>query len=141
MTQYYLPTDSVASNNSLNFIEEMKFFSVVHKGTFMDPTIITPHETLIFSTIGGARAQGRTDCGKLAIGYKADLIVLDINKPNMFPIHNLVNNIVYSSSGSDVCMTMVDGQILYENGEYLTIDIEKTIAEATRATSELLKRL
>ncbi len=134
-------TDSVASNNSLNMMEEMKFFAVANKGKQYDPTLITPIETLKAATIAGAKAQGREDCGKLAIGFKADLIVLDLTKPNMHPIHNLANNIVYSASGSDVLLTMVDGKVVYHNGEYLSIDIEKAIYQAEKATKRILGEL
>lgn len=134
-------TDSVASNNSLNMMEEMKFFAVANKGKQFDPTLITPAETLNAATFAGAKAQGREDCGKLARGFKADLIVVDLSNPNMHPIHNLANNIVYSASGSDILLTMVDGRILYKNGEYLTIDIEKTIYEAEKMTKRILGEL
>ena len=134
-------TDSVASNNSLNIIEEMKFFAVANKGKQYDPTLITPVDTLRAATFAGAKGQGRDDCGKLALGMKADLIVLDLSKPNMHPVHNMSNNIVYSASGSDVLLTMVDGQVLYKNGEYLTIDIEKVIFEAEKATNRILGEL
>ncbi len=134
-------TDSVASNNSLNMIEEMKFFAVANKGKQFDPTLITPEETLNAATAAGARSQGRDDCGKLAVGFKADLVVIDITKPNMHPIHNMSNNIVYSASGSDVLLTMVDGKILYIDGEYTTIDIEKTVYEAEEATKGIVGEL
>jgi 5-methylthioadenosine/S-adenosylhomocysteine deaminase len=134
-------TDSVASNNSLNMIEEMKVFAIANKGKQYDPTLITPAETLKAATYAGAKGQGRDDCGKLAVGFKADLIVMDLSKPNMRPVHDLANNIVYSASGSDVLLTMVDGKVLYQNGEYLTIDIEKTIFEAEKATNRILGEL
>lgn len=134
-------TDSVASNNSLNFIEEMKFFAVASKGKFYDPTAVTPVETLKAATVNGAKSQGRDDCGLLKEGYKADLIVIDIAGPHMYPVHDLINNLVYSASGSDVVMTMADGKVLYENGEYKTIDIEKTLFEADRWTKNILKQL
>lgn len=134
-------TDSVASNNSLNYIEEIKFFTVANKGKQYDPTLITPTQALYAATSAGAQGQGRLDCGKLKVGYKADLIVIDTNKPNMQPVHNLANNIVYSASGSDVLLTMVDGKVLYDNGEYLTIDIEKSIYEAQKTTNRILGEL
>ena len=70
-----------------------------------------------------------------------DLVVLDISGPNMHPVHDLTNNIVYSASGSDVVMTICDGRVLYENGEYKTIDIEKTLFEAGRMTKSILAQL
>ncbi len=134
-------TDSVASNNSLNFIEEMKFFAVASKGKFYDPTAVTPADTLRAATLAGAKSQGREDCGLLKEGYKADLVVIDISGPHMYPVHDLINNLVYSASGSDVVMTVVDGKVLYESGEYKTIDIEKTLFEADRVTKNILKQL
>jgi len=134
-------TDSVASNNSLNMIEEMKVFALVNKGKQYDPTLITPVEALKAATYAGAKAQGREDCGKLAVGYKADLIVLDLSQPHMHPVHNLANNVVYSASGSDVLLTMVDGKVLYRDGEFLTIDIEKTVYEAEKAVKRVLGKL
>lgn len=134
-------TDSVASNNSLDFMEEMKVMSIgckVHTG---DPTAVTPQQTLRAATYGGAKAQGRKDSGKLKVGFKADLIVVDISQANMHPVHNIINNLVYSGSGKDVIMTMVDGKVLYDNGEYTTIDFEKTVYETKRATEKIIERL
>ena len=81
------------------------------------------------------------DSGSLKEGYKADVIMLDISGANMHPVHSLINNLVYSSSGSDVVMTLVDGKVLWEKGEYITIDIEKTIYQVEKATENILERL
>jgi len=134
-------TDSVASNNSLNFIEEMKVMAIGNKAASKDPTAVTPQEVIRAATYGGARAQGRGDCGLMRAGYRADLIVIDISQPNMHPVHNLINNIVYSSSGSDVRMTMIDGKVVYEDGIYCTINLEETTAQAEKATEQILERL
>lgn len=134
-------TDSVASNNSLNFIEEMKVFAISSKQKYEDPTAVTPEETLLAATLSGALSQGRKDSGSLKVGYKADLIVLDIDQPHMVPVYHLANNLVYSASGSDIVLTMVDGRILWQDGEYKTIDIEKTMAEAQNAAFRILKQL
>lgn len=134
-------TDSVASNNSLDFMEEMKVMTIGCKAKTGDPTAITPTDALRAATAGGAKAQGRSDSGVLKEGSKADLIVVDISQPNMHPVHNLINNIVYSCSGKDVVMTMADGKVLYDNGEYTTIDIEKAVFEAQHATEKILERL
>lgn len=134
-------TDSVASNNSLNFIEEIKTLALIGKIKAGDPTVITPEEALLAATKGGAASQGRKDCGALKTGNKADLIVLDTDVPHMHPIHNMVNNVVYSASGSDVILTMVDGKVLYKDGEYVTIDTEKAIFETEKATKGILSQL
>lgn len=134
-------TDSVASNNSLNFIEEMKTLALIGKVKAEDPTVITPKEVIMAATRNGALAQGRMDCGVLKEGFKADLIVLDTTLPHMHPVHNMINNVVYSASGSDVVLTMVDGKVLYKDGEYVTIDVEKAVAETEKATKTILGQL
>ena len=134
-------TDSVASNNSLNFIEEMKFFALLNKVNHSDPTLITPRQTLYAATRAGAVSQGRDDCGLLKQGNRADLIVLDVSVPHMKPVHDLVTNLVYSASGSDVVMTMCDGMVLYRDGVYPTVDIEKVVAETENACRKILQVL
>ncbi|MEG1930177.1 MAG: amidohydrolase [Anaerovorax sp.] len=134
-------TDSVASNNSLNFLEEMKVFAIAGKTRNNNPTLVTPIETLRAATIGGAKSQGRKNCGKLAVGCKADLIVMNLMSPNMQPIHDLANNVVYSANGSDVILTMVDGKVLYEDGAYKTIDVEKAIYHVNQETDRILGEL
>jgi len=134
-------TDSTASNNSLNFIEEMKLFAIAPKAHFYDPKLISPEDTLRAATLGGALGQGRMDCGVMKEGAKADLIVLDLSAVHMHPVHDLRNNVVYSASGSDVVLTMVDGRVLYDDGEYTTIDVEKVIFEAEKATEKILSQL
>jgi 5-methylthioadenosine/S-adenosylhomocysteine deaminase len=134
-------TDSVASNNSLNFLEEMKVFALASKMQFNDPTKVTPKETLFAATRAGALAQGRKDTGLLEEGYLADLVVLDISGVHMKPIHNLLNNLVYSSSGSDVVLTMVDGKVLYREGTFPTIDMEKVVYETEKSVTRILSEI
>ena len=134
-------TDSVCSNNSLNFLEEIKAMALISKVRADDPTVITPKQAMYAATRAGALAQGRMDTGLLKQGYKADLIVMRTDVPNMHPVHNMLNNIVYSASGSDIVMTMVDGKVLYRDGEYLTIDIAQAIEQTEKATKDVLSRL
>ncbi len=92
-------------------------------------------------TFNGASAQGRTNSGIIKEGFAADLVILDLDTPNMQPIYDLATNIVYSANQSNVYLTMVDGQILYRDGEYTTIDLEKVIFEVNRIKSEKLALL
>ena len=134
-------TDSVASNNSINFIEEMKFFALLQKGIYKDPTLITPDQTIYAATLAGAKAQGRMDAGRIKIGNRADLIVVDLSAPHMQPVHHLKNNLIYSASGSDVLMTMCDGKIVYKEGEFPTIDVERAIYETNQSKNQILQQL
>jgi len=136
-----LGTDSVCSNNNLDFIEEMKFMACAAKIRDLDPTAVRPKEVIYAATGAGAKSQGREDCGTLSVGNKADVIVFDLDKPHMYPVHDILTNIVYSASGSDIIMTMVDGKVLYKDGEYKTIDVEKTIYEAEKSKARILAEL
>ncbi len=136
-----LGTDSAASNNNLNLFEEMKGFCTVYNAAYDDVLTIKPIHALKAATAGGFAAQGRNDCGKICVGARADFIVLDLQKPWMQPCHHLQNNLVYSTQGSDVVLTVVDGKVLYEEGEYTTIDIEKVIYNANKSTQKIINQL
>lgn len=134
-------TDSVASNNSLNFFEEMKMFALLSKMKYERPEVITPEEVLRSATVNCAIAQGRKDCGLLKEGYRADLIMINTDTPNMHPVHDIMSNLVYSADSGDILMTVADGKILYENGEYKTVDIEKVCYNVEKLTGEILKKV
>lgn len=134
-------TDSVASNNNLNMIEEMRFFNLLQKGVTYNPTVITPEQTLYAATRAGALAQQREDCGFVKEGFKADLTVLDIDNVYMKPVYNLLNNLVYAASGNDVVLTMVDGKVLYRDGSYPTLDIERISYECEKSRQRILGAL
>ena len=68
--------------------------------------------------VGGAQAMGLSDCDVLAPGKQADLIVIDLQRPNMQPVHNAARNLVYSGSKENVRLTMIAGRVLYENGAF-----------------------
>jgi len=130
-------TDGVASNNNLNMFEEMKFASLLQKGTNLDPTSLTDSQLMDIVTINGAKALGRPDTGCLKTGNKADIIAVDMHKPHVTPAPDTLSMLIYSSMASDVTMTMVDGRILYENGEFFTIDREKAEYEMKQAVERL----
>ena len=119
-----LGTDSVASNNNLDLFEEIKACALMAKGKTGDPTAVPAEAALMMATVCGARAQGREkECGQIAVGMDADLILLDFNQPHLIPCHNILSNLVYAASGHDVALTMVRGKILYFAGKYFTIDL------------------
>ena len=117
-------TDGASSNNSLNMFEEIKTAALLMSGISKDPSKVKPQEILDMATVNGARALKREDTGILKAGAQADFIIINTDAPHYWPNHNPVNNLVYSSSGSDVETTVVKGKVLYNKGEYKTIDIE-----------------
>ncbi len=119
-----LGTDGASSNNSLNLFEELKLTAALHSGITHDPMTITPGEALRMATANGGIALGRRT-GIISPGYVADLILLDFTRPNLIPCHDVVENIVYAANGSEVCLTMARGKILYENGTFTTLDLDK----------------
>lgn len=92
---------------------------------------------LKMATLGSARCMGYDDCDCIKVGSKADLTVIDMHKPNMQPINDITKNIVYSGSKDNVKLTMVNGKILYENGEFPLYDIEKIYYEAQAITDRI----
>lgn len=136
-----LGTDSVSSNNNLNMIEEMRLFALLHKGISGDPTLVTPAQALAAATVCGAKAQGRPDCGLIKEGNRADLVMLAADGPHMQPVHDLLNNLVYSADGEDVVLTMVDGVVRYENGDWPGLDLEKICAQVERSRLRILSEL
>ena len=133
-----LGTDGAASNNNLNMLEEMHLCAMLHKGVSHDPTLLPQNEVLKMATVNGAKLQGRTDIGVLAVGKKADIAAVDMDRAHLTPCIDPVSNLVYSAQGADVCLTMADGRILYENGTFFTLDKERILREAKQAAERLL---
>lgn len=111
-------TDGPASNNCLDMFREMFLTTALAKVKEKDAACVPAEEVLYMATAAGAKCMGLDDCDQLAVGKKADLIMIDLMQPNMQPENHLVKNIVYSGSKQNVAMTMVNGQILYENGQF-----------------------
>ena len=133
-----LGTDGAASNNTLNVVKELHLASLIHNGYGGDATLMTAAETITMATRSGALAQGRSDTGELSVGMKADVVAVALDRPHLTPCVDTAGLVAYSMQGSDVVMTMVDGRILYENGEYLTLDKEKILYEANDAVRRLM---
>ncbi|MCQ2551967.1 MAG: amidohydrolase [Clostridia bacterium] len=124
-----LGTDGCASNNNLNMFEELHLAALLEKGAEHDPTLIKDAFALDMATVNGVKAFDRDDTGVLEVGKKADVIAVDFTGLHMLPNWDTKALLCYSAQGSDVTMTMVDGKILYENGEFKTIDKEKVTRE------------
>ena len=104
----------------------------------MDAECVSADEILYMATIGGAHAMQLFDCDSLAVGKKADLVMIDLQQPNMQPENNLVKNLVYSGSKQNVKLTMVNGKVLYEDGTFL---IGTDPAEIYTKANEIIGRV
>lgn len=125
-----LGTDGCCSNNTHDLFEEVKLAALLQKGVSGDPTCVTAYESLKMATVGGAKAQGReNEIGRIAEGFDADMILIDADSPILRPVYDPISTTVYSATGRDVCLTMVQGRILYENGQFTTIDVEQAMHE------------
>lgn len=134
-----LGTDGASSNNNLDMFEEMHIASIIHNGYTLDATVMNADTVLNMATANGARVQRRENCGELKVGNKADIIAVSLDSPHMVPALDKKALLTYSAQSSDVCMTMVDGKVLYENGEYKTLDKEKIYFDINRAVEKLYK--
>ena len=123
-----LGTDGVSSNNSADLFEEIKLAAMLHKGVNLDPMTVTARQALEMATVNAALALGR-NTGVVAPGKVADLILVDFTRPNLIPCHDVEENLVFAARGSDVAMNMARGKIIYEKGEFLTLDLEKIRSE------------
>ena len=130
-------TDGAASNNNLNLFEELHLTALINNGELRDATIMNAESVLKMATVNGAGVQRREGCGKLAVGCKADFIAVDTNKPHMTPCLDVPALLVYSAQASDVVLTVCDGRVLYENGEFKTIDAEKTYYNVKKTVERL----
>jgi 5-methylthioadenosine/S-adenosylhomocysteine deaminase len=111
-------TDGAGSNNCLDMFREMFLVTGLAKYLNEDAASVDAISVLKMATVNGARAMGLNDCDTLSAGKYADLIMLDLNQPNMQPLNNIAKNIVYSGSKQNVKLTMINGKILYEDGRF-----------------------
>ena len=111
-----LGTDGCASNDNLDMFEEMHLASLIHKGLAKDPTVLSAWDIIDMATVNGAKALGMSDTGEIAVGKKADLCVVDLDKPHLTPCLDIPNLIVNSMHASDVVMTVVNGRVAWESG-------------------------
>ncbi|MEM2897513.1 MAG: amidohydrolase [Candidatus Bathyarchaeia archaeon] len=133
-----LATDGPASNNNQDMFGVMKATALLQKVSTLDPTSITCEQVLEMATINGAKALGlENEIGSIEVGKKADIIIVDLNKPHSAPVHRPVSSIVYSALGSDVETVIVDGKIIMENYEIKTVDEKKIMSDAEKAAKNL----
>lgn len=131
-------TDGPASNNCLDMFREMFLVTGLAKLKEKDAAAVDAGEVLKMATVNGAHAMGLKDADVLSPGKMADMILIDLNQPNMQPLNNIVKNIVYSGSKQNVTMTMIGGRILYEGGKFLT---KEKPSDIYRKANEIIRRI
>ncbi len=131
----------MASNNNHDLFQDMYLMALIYKGNQLDPRVVTPKEAITAATRTGALSQGREDCGLVKVGMKADLALVDTTGPSWCPATDVLTNVLYAGHGSDVVMTLCDGQVVYRDGEWPGIDIEKTKAEVAARTARIISEL
>lgn len=138
-----LGSDQAPGNNCHNIFNEMKLVALFNKIKYQDPEVMPAWKALRMATIEGAEAMGMAEAiGSLEEGKRGDFIAVDLNSPNMMPIftepmRNIVPNLVYSARGNEVSLVVVDGRILFHEGEFLTMDPEKIKSDAQQCVSAL----
>ena len=132
-------TDGPASNNALNMFREMYLVTVLQKLQLRDAAVCDAASVLRMACSGGAAAMG-LDADCLAPGKLADLVVIDLDQPNMYPEHNIVKNLVYSGSSSNVRLTMVGGKVLYEDGQFFVGETPEAIYRRAQRSADRLTK-
>ncbi|MCJ1390206.1 hypothetical protein MMC18_003064 [Xylographa bjoerkii] len=136
-----LGTDGAPCNNSNDLMQEMKLAAIIHKAVSYDPTAVPAENVLEMATINGAKALGLEDAiGSLEVGKKADFVAVDVRSVGVQPCFSPVSAVVYSATGRDVDMVVVDGKVLVMGGELLTMNEEEIIREAEKRSKEAVAR-
>lgn len=126
-------TDSVASNNNLDLIEEARMGSYLQKVNSHNPTVLNIDDLFKMLTYNGAKALGLKKVGKIQKDFLADIVLVDTkNHTHFYPHHNNLSNLFYSGSGRDVNTVIINGKIVYDNNEFLTIDKEEVYYEVEK---------
>ena len=138
-----LATDGPCSNNDLDLWEEMRSAAFLQKLSHENPLVLPAREVLRMATANGARAMGFAE-GELGVvqqGAVADLIVVDLNKPHLQPIHDVVSNLVYCGKASDVEWVMVDGRMVVEERRIPGLDLAALYREVGEAANRIKKQV
>ena len=134
-----LGTDGTSSNNNLDMLEEARLAAMLHKNNKKDPCVVTACQALDMATRKGALALGFQDVGEIKVGFKADIVLYNMNKPYWNPRHDRTSLFIYAANSADADTVIVNGKILMEHGSLKTIDEERVYAEANRCGLRLTK--
>ena len=130
-----LGTGGAIECGNLDMFEVMRGAAMAARASSGDASAMPSPAVVMMATTCGARAQGRAEeCGMIKEGMDADLCLIDFSAPHLIPCHNVLSSLVHSVKGGDVAMTMVRGKILYQNGQFPTIDLKEVVEELTTYT-------
>jgi 5-methylthioadenosine/S-adenosylhomocysteine deaminase len=136
-----LASDGPASSSNHSMLQAMKFAALLHKGVHRDPEIMTAEKALEMATIDGARALGMaSSIGSLEVGKRADVVVLDMSNLCVTPVHAAVSALVYSQRGDEVARVYVDGALVVNGGELVTVEESEVRARSAAAAAGLAAR-
>ncbi len=133
-----LGTDGCASNNGLDMFREMDILAKIYKMTRLDATTLPARQVMQTATTANAQLLGLSDIGQLAAGMKADLILVDLQKPHLTPFYTS-DLLVYAASGSDVHSTMINGRMVMEDRKILSFDLAETVAKVREMAEQIRK--
>ncbi|MDI6847047.1 MAG: amidohydrolase [Candidatus Bathyarchaeia archaeon] len=137
-----LGTDSPCSNNTADMFETMKTTAILHKGVNKNPTLTPAQQVLEMATIEGAKALSwEKEIGSIETGKKADLAIINLNKPHLCPLYNEASHLVYAAKAADVETVIINGKIVMENKKLTTLNVEKVMEMAEKTKNSLLERL
>ncbi|HCJ58706.1 MAG TPA: N-ethylammeline chlorohydrolase, partial [Clostridiaceae bacterium] len=132
-----LGTDGASSNINLDMLEEIRAVSYLQKVVSKDPTALPVDQVLKMATVNGAKALGFENTGVIREGMAADLIIINTQKPWYYPRYNTKSAIVYSGNSSDVEYVIIDGRLIMEKGEIITMDEERILYEVQRIAERM----
>jgi 5-methylthioadenosine/S-adenosylhomocysteine deaminase len=135
-----LGTDGCASNNNLDLLTEMDMAAKLHKVHSMDTTVMDAHTVLKMATIEGAKALGLHDItGSLEKGKRADVILVDTDKPHLTPMYNPYSHLVYAARGNDVTHSIINGRLVMEDRRLLTLNLGETLSRAREKAKRVME--
>lgn len=136
-----LGTDGCCSNNNQSMLREMQLAALIHKGTDKNATAVTAKNVFDMATINGAKALGLGESlGEIKVGKKADLCIFSLSpadEPGFFPLGDAKAALCYASAGLKAETVIVNGQVLLQNGEFMTMDVEKIRYEVGKLSKRL----
>lgn len=137
-----LGTDGASSNNNLDMLQEMRTCALLHKVNSMDPTVLPAYKALEMATVNGAQALGLDNqIGKLQKGYKADMIIINLEAAHQIPRYDIVANLVYAGQASDVDTVIIDGKIVMKNRQIVTLNEAEVINKVKKIAARLMTQV